>query len=316
MVKKYWQEIGLFCGFFFLYALTSLHSVVQGDTGEFLSVASVGGVAHPPGYPLYSFIIWLIYSLAKSVWIVNMSSGFFGALAIVITYRITKLLTKESSSALFAALSLGTYEVFWFYSLVAQIHIFYVFIESLILYSLLIAIKKKTKKSFYITALLLGIGVATHQVAAFLLPACFYTLYIIRQNISIKTITICVPISLLGLFSYIYIVLASHNNPAVNWGSVHDLQSLLRLFLRFDYGVFLLSKAENSAPFIYSTFVFYFIDLFTKSWFLIPFAITSLTVIKKSISYRVVLLAFIFMGPFYYLLMNIPNRSIDRKSVV
>lgn len=316
MVKKHWQEIILFLGFFLLYTTTSSHTVIQGDTGEFLSVASTGGVAHPPGYPLYSFLVWIIYALTKNAWFINISSAFFGALTVVTAYRITQLLTKKDASALFSALALGTYEVFWFYSLVAQIHIFYVFVESLILYSLLIAVKKKTKKSFYITSLLLGIGVATHQVTAFLLPACFYTLYIVRKHIALKTIAICVPISLLGLLSYLYVVIASSNNPAVNWGVVHDLQSLLRLFLRFDYGIFLLSKAESPAPFIYSTFVFYCIDLFTKSWFLVPFAAISLAAIKKNISYRILLLAFIFMGPFYYFLMNIPNRSIVYQSTL
>ena len=316
MLRKYWKEGLIFLSFFLLYAATASRTVIQGDTGEFLSVAAVGGVAHPPGYPLYSFIVWLIYGLSKNAWITNLSSSVFGALTLIIVFRVTKLLTKKDIPSLFAALALGTYEVFWFYSLVTQIHIFYVFIESLILYSLLFAVQKKTAKQFYITSFLLGLGIATHQVVAFLFPACLYTLYIVKKSLSTKTIALCIPIGLTGLLSYLYIVLASGNNPPVNWGEVHDLQSLLRLFLRFDYGIFLLSKAESGAPFAYSTFVFYFKDLFIKSWFLIPFAIASVALLRRDKLYNVVFLSFIFMGPFYYLLMNIPNRSIIYQSTI
>jgi hypothetical protein len=39
------------------YVATASRYVLGGDTGEFVTVAFDGGVAHPPGYPLY--ILWL-----------------------------------------------------------------------------------------------------------------------------------------------------------------------------------------------------------------------------------------------------------------
>src|SRR5262245_1460464 len=41
---------------FTLYALTAQPSVPPGDSGELISAASVLGVAHPPGYPLYMLV--------------------------------------------------------------------------------------------------------------------------------------------------------------------------------------------------------------------------------------------------------------------
>jgi len=41
---------------FVVYAVTVQPSVPPGDSGELISAASVLGVAHPPGYPLYMLI--------------------------------------------------------------------------------------------------------------------------------------------------------------------------------------------------------------------------------------------------------------------
>ena len=41
---------------FVVYALTVEHSVPSGDSGELIAAASVLGVAHPPGYPLYMLL--------------------------------------------------------------------------------------------------------------------------------------------------------------------------------------------------------------------------------------------------------------------
>jgi hypothetical protein len=42
-----------------LYIRTAYPTVAGGDNGELLSIACTGGVAHPPGYPL-----WVMLSMA------------------------------------------------------------------------------------------------------------------------------------------------------------------------------------------------------------------------------------------------------------
>ena len=39
-----------------IYILTLSPTIQGGDSGEFISVAYNTGVAHPPGYPLYSLV--------------------------------------------------------------------------------------------------------------------------------------------------------------------------------------------------------------------------------------------------------------------
>ncbi|MCB0407393.1 MAG: DUF2723 domain-containing protein, partial [Bdellovibrionales bacterium] len=50
--------LGLFC--FLIYFLTVCRTVPGGDSGELITVAYRLGVAHPPGYPLYTILAHLM----------------------------------------------------------------------------------------------------------------------------------------------------------------------------------------------------------------------------------------------------------------
>jgi len=52
---------------FNIYMLTLYPSVGAGDSGELVGVACTGGVAHPPGYPLWSMAARLVLGLARVV---------------------------------------------------------------------------------------------------------------------------------------------------------------------------------------------------------------------------------------------------------
>ena len=45
---------------FALYFLTAFSDVPGGDAGELLAEGCSAGVAHPPGYPLYTMLLWTV----------------------------------------------------------------------------------------------------------------------------------------------------------------------------------------------------------------------------------------------------------------
>ncbi len=316
-IKKNWIEVSIFLVSLSVYSFTSSRSIIHGDTGEFLSVAAFHGVAHPPGFPLYSLVISLVFMISQNIWVVSLLSSFFGALTLFLVFRTVKLITKNIPASLIASLSLATYETFWFYSQVAQIHIFHVFVESVFLYTLILSIKTRKIKLLYLTFFLFGIGFTSHQAMFFVLPALFYVLYFFKKELNIKRLILLAAFSALGLFPYIYIAIAAATNPPVNWGMVHDFMSLLAVFFRADYGYFLLSKNEVGAPFIYSTFIYYFKNIFITSWFLLPFLFSALYgVYKRNIYLIVIFLCFIFTGPIFYFLMNVPVRTVIHRTVI
>src|SRR5262249_1583575 len=69
---------------FVLYGVTVQPSVPPGDSGELISAASVLGVAHPPGYPLYMLIGHLVTLLpgGSAALRMNLLSGVFDAVVV------------------------------------------------------------------------------------------------------------------------------------------------------------------------------------------------------------------------------------------
>ena len=306
-LRKYFSEIIIFVIFLSLYSFTASRTLTLGDTGEFLTAASVGGVVHDPAYPLYSLILWLIYKITfgYSAYILNLSSALFATITLILTFKITRHITKNIPASFFAVMSLGTYEFFWFYAQVVQVHIFHVFLLSFLFYFLVLLLLKKEIKYLYLSGLVFGLGASHSQTIIFALPSLLLAMFYIRKKLSLKILLKLCLITPVGLLSYLYVVIASSQNPAMNWGGIHDLPSLLFVVFRGNYGSLKLTAHTVMAPFEYSSFLFYFKSIIYSSWFVIlPALFSAKNLRKKDPIFIVLLLAFLLLGPFYYLIMN------------
>src|SRR3954471_13039575 len=67
-----------------IYLLTVSPSINFIDSGELISALYEPGIAHPPGYPLYTLLGYVVSHLlpGQVAWRVNVISAFFGALAV------------------------------------------------------------------------------------------------------------------------------------------------------------------------------------------------------------------------------------------
>lgn len=87
---------------FALYLSTVSPSIAGGDSGELVAEGCKLGTPHPPGYPLYTFTIYLIVQLGKRiraewapVYWVNLTSCFFGSCSSGLISLSTHLLLSE-----------------------------------------------------------------------------------------------------------------------------------------------------------------------------------------------------------------------------
>src|SRR5215207_7572765 len=62
------------------YLLTLSPTVNFLDSGELITVGATGGIAHPPGYPLYTILgsAFIHLPLGDPAWRLNMLSALFG----------------------------------------------------------------------------------------------------------------------------------------------------------------------------------------------------------------------------------------------
>ena len=107
-----------------LYALTTAHTVVLEDDGLFLMAAASFGVAHPPGYPLYTLICHLFMQLpfASPAFWGHLSSGALGALACGAVWFCARHLGAGPVSALAAAWIFGASEHVWSQAIIAEVY--------------------------------------------------------------------------------------------------------------------------------------------------------------------------------------------------
>jgi hypothetical protein len=120
-----------------IYVVTLMPGVPPTDSGELILAAWSGGVAHAPGFPLYTALGWLwshLLPIGRIVWRLNLLSAACGALAGGLTYAlavITLLGTERTAkavttntivAAIIGALALGLGRTVWGWATVAEVY--------------------------------------------------------------------------------------------------------------------------------------------------------------------------------------------------
>jgi hypothetical protein len=136
-VPKHWPleavvDWATFAVFLCAYVATASRDVLPADSGEFQLVAARLGVAHPPGYPLYTIIGHLFIRLlpwGSPAYRLNLLSSLLAAGTAVLISRATRLWARQliasrlitAFGGVAAALTLGSATTFWAQATVANI---------------------------------------------------------------------------------------------------------------------------------------------------------------------------------------------------
>jgi hypothetical protein len=118
------QKSAIFVGlaFFGLYFVTLSPSVLPADNGEFQLAAWKLGIAHPPGYALYTLVGWLVSRFfASPAFALNLLSAILASVTLVVVSRTVRLLTQSTLAGVLAAALLGTSTTFWAQATTANI---------------------------------------------------------------------------------------------------------------------------------------------------------------------------------------------------
>ncbi|HIQ01257.1 MAG TPA: DUF2723 domain-containing protein, partial [Anaerolineales bacterium] len=174
------------------YGLTAASDILPADAGEFQTVAATLGVAHPPGYPLYTMIGHLFIRLlpwGTSAYRLNLMSGLLAAGTLVLLARATRRWARRLgappvgglASGLAASLALGTATTFWAQATIANVRTPTAFFAAICLYALsrfaTTADRREADRMLLLFGLGLGLGLAHHPSLAF--PGLFFLLYIL-----------------------------------------------------------------------------------------------------------------------------------------
>ena len=121
-MKARWAHIALLVFVSALvYVSTMPTSITLEDAGLFQMVCNLGGISHPPGYPLYTLLCNQVM-VAPSVIVGSLISVAFALVAVVLFYEITVLVTSHELTALLAAFAYALSLAFWSQAIIIEVY--------------------------------------------------------------------------------------------------------------------------------------------------------------------------------------------------
>ncbi len=229
-----WKDVvwfgAVFFGTYLLYLFTLYPSVATEDAGEFSTAVATLGVAHPPGYPLYSIlgkIFTLFVPFGSMAWKVNLFSAFCGAAAAGLFYLCLRILTRKKLLSFLGALIFGAGGIFWSQAVRAEVYTLNTALFLFILFLLLLWFERRGKldenesKNFLLsTAFLYGLSLGNHYLM-FLAGIPFFIFAMMAAPKFFRDWKFLGKAMLFfgcGLAVYLYLPIRAAMHPGLNWG--------------------------------------------------------------------------------------------------
>ncbi|KAL9180250.1 hypothetical protein ACHAXT_008220 [Thalassiosira profunda] len=257
-----------------IYARTASPSIAGGDSGELVAEGCALGTAHPPGYPLYTLLVFLVTSLGKE-WLpdlspatlVNLMSCVFGALSSslisLVVFKLTNggdddSLTPEqrhlsmisrSAAALSAGLTCAFTPLFWQYNTSAEVFALHNLFVALLVYVSVLYSTKPSTSVIALGSLMCGLGLTNQHTSVLLIvPVVVWVIYTSSmltkpRLLLMSSLSFVAGISLYALLPWMAIKWPH----AGSWGNVTTFSGFVHHFLRRDYGTMQLYSGNSGA---------------------------------------------------------------------
>jgi len=305
----------LFIFSFAVYLYTAPPGLVAyRDAGEMVTVFQTLGIAHPPGYPLYSVLgkIATLFSLGNIGYRVNLISLIAGSLAVGLFF-LTLTYLVDPLTALITTLFLASGYLYWYLSIVQEMYSLNILFVLLIVFvSLRYQLLTRDYKLIYLFSFLFGLGLGNRLDLVLILPGLFYLLWKAnRQKFALRSLFIAFRLFLLGFSVYLYLPIRSATGPLLDWNHPANLARLWATISRKTHGgtLDLLSQGYNSGANFLPGILFYFQNLMKEYFYLgLPLGIFGLySLFRKYRNLAIgTFLAWLISGPVFIYLSNLP----------
>jgi tetratricopeptide (TPR) repeat protein len=282
------------------------------DSGDLIVAAHTLGVAHPPGYPLYTIIGKIFSQLlpwGNVAYKMNVMSAVFGAASIALAALICLTLWGDSLFIMSAALILAFAPPFWRLSQVSEMYSMNAFFVALLIFLTLKADTRKTD-TLYLLAFVLGMSLGVHLTVIFILPGILWYAF---KTLKIRPVqsAVCFSFFLLGASVYLFLPFRSITAPLLDWGHPANVENFLRVLTRADYGGMKLHPEESkfswTAPLVFEHLLVYskaLISQFSVPAFLA--ALAGIVIKRKNGFFQFLFVSFFVSGPLFVIFSNLP----------
>ena len=207
-----------------VYVWTLAPTVTAEDSGELVAAAHFFGVAHPPGYPLWTMLCGVfmrIVPFGNIAWRANLFSAVCAAGAIAALCAMLCSLRFRSPVALAAALACAFGSALWSQSVIAEVYALHVLLTVLAIWAVIQWDICGRDRYLLYTALVLGLGMSNHHTIGFVGLA-LVVWVLIRQPRLLRRVRLIAASAALfaaGLLPYAYLPIRARAQTPMNWGS-------------------------------------------------------------------------------------------------
>jgi len=243
--------IVVFCVSLTVYALTLCPTIFWEDSAAFAAAAHTLGIPHSPGFPIYILLgrIFSFFPAQNPAWSVNFMSAFWGSASLALLYLLLiKLLKRrlipDLSDYLISAtfvLFFGFTTSFWSQTFRAEVYTLNLFFTISLVFLLWKwseskeAEPEQSKRYFLLFAFLWGLGAANHSLLVISLAPAFLIFILASQPkflLKVYNLSSAIFFGILGITPYLFLLIRSQQNPALNWGKPDTWANLWKVITK------------------------------------------------------------------------------------
>lgn len=227
----------------FIFIKLQSRFIFGGDSAEYSTVARTWGIAHPPGYPLYSFLINIINRVVPfetTPWRITLLSSIPTLIAAYYVYKILSFLRLQKPIAFMVSILYILLFPVWQYALIPEVFALHMMFVTVITYLLLQFAKNSSKSVLLYISFLIGLCISNHHIFVLFIPGWIYLIKDKLQKIrGDKKLQIqMLLLVMLGASFYLYSIIVSFNNTLLDWENAKTVQGFFQLITRSSYGSF------------------------------------------------------------------------------
>lgn len=221
------------------YMATAARDLVFGDSPELTGAAITLGVAHPPGYPVWTMLahLFTLVPVGTFTFRVSALSACCAAGCVALVYVSGYRLGRNVLAAAIAAALLALTPLFWSWSVVPEVFALNDLLAAALVALLLIWHADQRPRAFVAASFIGGLGMANQQTIALVAPAVFYLMWHHRQVLGRDWLFVKGGLAFLaGLIPYAYLPWAASRSPVWNWGDISSGGDLFAHVFRTAFG--------------------------------------------------------------------------------
>eukprot|EP01113_Clastostelium_recurvatum_P001750 TRINITY_DN10721_c0_g1_i1.p1 TRINITY_DN10721_c0_g1~~TRINITY_DN10721_c0_g1_i1.p1 ORF type:complete len:736 (-),score=159.46 TRINITY_DN10721_c0_g1_i1:19-2034(-) len=314
-------------------------SAPGGDSAELIIAAYQMSVAHPPGYPLFTWLgkLFTFIPFGTIAWRVNLMSVMCGVLSAVFMFRAVALWTSNNWAGFLSAAMYSFTPLIWTYTVQAEVFSMNNMFVNLLLYvTVLYAYSKSDalvpgndapKKHdpvvlAHVGAFLGGLSLTNqHTIVIFLVPIIVWVTVVVgrRELLFVRERWVSLfGVMLLGMTPYLHLLVSPMINPhKYSWGDTSTLSGFKTHFLREEYGTLrLYSGTMDDGSGLWERWGVYFGNVHKELHYLgLPLAALGAIVALKGKRFQpksvgtLVMVAYLIYTCWFFRLTNLPINS-------